>query len=187
LRDALIIFYQHGGPNANRASIIQNPEKDADEAVSMSVWLEGRCHKYRVEEDGERLDWKKEKGWILLGENFQTDLLGVTVSEALPLALAAGRVHSVLWKCVVTSGGTVERLNATVLLIQLTQFPNCRTVARISIARLARTLPSTTTDFHCDSVARCLDCCGISRLAGQFTQHTLAGRVGPGRPTRTGS
>jgi hypothetical protein len=60
------------------------PEEDADEAVSMSVFLEGRCRKYRVEEAGERLDWKKQKGWILLGENFQTDLLGVTVSEALP-------------------------------------------------------------------------------------------------------
>jgi hypothetical protein len=61
------------------------PEEDADAAVSMSVWLGGRCRKYRVEEDGEQLDSKKEKGWILLGENFQTDLLGVTVSEALPL------------------------------------------------------------------------------------------------------
>jgi hypothetical protein len=61
------------------------PVEDADEAVSMSVWLEGRCRKYRVGEDCERLDWKKEKGWILLGENLHTDLLGVTVSEALPL------------------------------------------------------------------------------------------------------
>jgi hypothetical protein len=51
----------------------------------MSMWLGGRCRKYRVGEDGKRLDWKKVKGWILLGENFQTDLLGVTVSEALPL------------------------------------------------------------------------------------------------------
>jgi hypothetical protein len=66
------------------------PEEHADEAVPMSVWLEGRCRKYRVGEDGERLDWKKEKGWILLGESFQTDLLGVTVSEALPLDPGCG-------------------------------------------------------------------------------------------------
>jgi len=60
------------------------PKEEADKAVSMSVWLEGRCRKYRVGGSDDRLERKEEKGWILLSENCQSDLLGVTVSEAVP-------------------------------------------------------------------------------------------------------
>jgi hypothetical protein len=93
----------------------QSPKNHADADVSMSVWLEGRCRKYRVGEDGERSDRKEEKGWIVLGENFQVDFLGVTVSEALPLdpgdenALCAAEGHCRQRR----SSGAAERNGAT--------------------------------------------------------------------------
>lgn len=60
------------------------PTESTDPSVSLSVWLEGKCRKYRVEEDGSHVASKIERGWVLLGESNQTDLFGVTVSEALP-------------------------------------------------------------------------------------------------------
>ena len=60
------------------------PNEDADEKVALSVWLEGKCRKYRVGDDGALVDMKEERGWLLLGENNQMGLLGVSISEALP-------------------------------------------------------------------------------------------------------
>ena len=60
------------------------PNEDADEQVDLSVWLEGKCRKYRVGDDGAHVDMKEERGWLLLGENNQMGLLGVSISEALP-------------------------------------------------------------------------------------------------------
>ena len=69
----------------------KHPTDETDEAVGFSVWLEGKCRKCRVGEDGGHIGskihsgLKTERGWVLLGESNQTDLLGVSVSEALPL------------------------------------------------------------------------------------------------------
>jgi hypothetical protein len=57
------------------------------EEVPLSVWIEGKCRKYRVQRDGERVTLKKQRGWILLGKSLQTEMLGVSVSEALPRAV----------------------------------------------------------------------------------------------------
>lgn len=60
------------------------PTHETDEAVGLSVWLEGKCRKYRVEEEGSHVGSKIERGWVLLGESNQAALFGVSVSEALP-------------------------------------------------------------------------------------------------------
>jgi len=60
------------------------PSEDADTAVDLSVWLEGKCRKYRIGDSGDHVDMKNERGWVLLGESNQTELLGVSISEALP-------------------------------------------------------------------------------------------------------
>jgi hypothetical protein len=61
-----------------------HPNQDADPAIPLSVWLEGKCRKYRVESDGSRVESKLDRGWVMLGESNQCGLLGVSVSEALP-------------------------------------------------------------------------------------------------------
>lgn len=61
-----------------------NPNNDADPSIPLSVWLEGKCRKYRVESDGSRVQSKLNRGWVMLGESNQCGLLGVSVSEALP-------------------------------------------------------------------------------------------------------
>jgi hypothetical protein len=60
------------------------PYEYADEEVALSVWLEGKCRKYRVGFDGAHVEMKEERGWVLLGETNQVGLLGVSISEALP-------------------------------------------------------------------------------------------------------
>jgi hypothetical protein len=62
----------------------ENPSEDAWPEIRLSVWIERKCRKYRVQEDGKRVSEKLYRGWVLLGESGQTDLLGVSVSEALP-------------------------------------------------------------------------------------------------------
>ncbi|KAL3911917.1 MAG: hypothetical protein SGILL_007093 [Bacillariaceae sp.] len=61
-----------------------HPKEDADPTIPLSVWLEGKCRKYRVESDGSRVESKLDRGWVMLGESNQCGLLGVSVSEALP-------------------------------------------------------------------------------------------------------
>jgi hypothetical protein len=62
----------------------ENPLEDAWPEIPLSVWIEGKCRKYRVQEDGKRVSEKLHRGWVLLGESGQADVLGVSVSEALP-------------------------------------------------------------------------------------------------------
>jgi len=62
----------------------ENPSEDAWNSVPMSVWVEGKCRKYRVKEDGRRVSEKLHRGWVLLGESNQFGFLGVSMSEALP-------------------------------------------------------------------------------------------------------
>jgi hypothetical protein len=49
----------------------------------MSVWVEGKCRKYRVQEDGRRVSENVRRGWVLLGASNQFGFLGVSMSEAL--------------------------------------------------------------------------------------------------------
>ena len=65
----------------------ENPSEDAWAAVPKSVWIEGRCRRYRVREDGKRIQEKSHRGWVLLGESNQTDLLaeGTEVLGRMPV------------------------------------------------------------------------------------------------------
>jgi hypothetical protein len=58
--------------------------------IRLSVWIEGKCRKYRVASQGTRVPAKIELGWHLLGEPAQTGLLGTSVSEALPQESTVG-------------------------------------------------------------------------------------------------
>ena len=60
------------------------PDKDTHPTIPLSVWLEGKCRKYHVESDGSQAELKLNRGWVMLGESCQCDLLGVSVLEALP-------------------------------------------------------------------------------------------------------
>ena len=62
----------------------ERPSEDASPKIPLSVWIEGKCRKYRVENDGTRVPRQLFRGWTLLGESSQESMLGVTVSEALP-------------------------------------------------------------------------------------------------------
>ena len=62
----------------------QYPKEGTDKGVPLSVWLEGKCRTYRVDDGGCGVGLKHENGWVLMGESNQADLLGVSVSEALP-------------------------------------------------------------------------------------------------------
>jgi hypothetical protein len=62
----------------------EHPSEDAWAEIPLSVWIEGKCRKYRVQDDGKRVSEKLHRGWVLLGESNQVDFLGVSVSEALP-------------------------------------------------------------------------------------------------------
>lgn len=62
----------------------ETPSEDAWDDVPTSVWIEGKCRRYRVQDDGRRVQEKLHRGWVMLGESNQADLLGVSVSEALP-------------------------------------------------------------------------------------------------------
>lgn len=62
----------------------ENPSEDAWKEIPTSVWIEGKCRRYRVRGDGQRVSTKLYRGWTMLGESNQVDLLGVSVVEALP-------------------------------------------------------------------------------------------------------
>jgi hypothetical protein len=51
--------------------------------VGLSVWIGGSCRKYCVEA-GTRVPQTKKYGWVLMGADRQVDMLGVSISEALP-------------------------------------------------------------------------------------------------------
>ena len=53
------------------------------EDVGLSVWIGGSCRRYRVE-DGVRVASKEKYGWVLMVADMQYDMLGVSISEALP-------------------------------------------------------------------------------------------------------
>jgi len=53
--------------------------------VKKSIWIGGLCKQYRVNPDtGARLSQKEKNGWILMARDTQVDMLGVSISEALP-------------------------------------------------------------------------------------------------------
>jgi hypothetical protein len=54
------------------------------------VWIEGKCLKYRVQEEGKPVSEKLHRGWVLLEESGQANVLGVSVSEALPQGPVCG-------------------------------------------------------------------------------------------------
>jgi hypothetical protein len=51
--------------------------------VGLSVWIGGSCRKYRVDA-GTRVPQTEKYGWVLMGADRQVDMLGVSISEALP-------------------------------------------------------------------------------------------------------
>mmetsp|Transcript_1124 Transcript_1124/g.2486 ORF Transcript_1124/g.2486 Transcript_1124/m.2486 type:complete len:298 (+) Transcript_1124:965-1858(+) len=51
--------------------------------IGLSVWIGGSCRRYRVE-DGERVPATEKHGWVLMGGSVQSEMLGVSISEALP-------------------------------------------------------------------------------------------------------
>jgi hypothetical protein len=57
---------------------------EASQQVPLSVWIEGKCRKYRTLEHGARVEISEVRGWQMLSESYQADMLGVSVSEALP-------------------------------------------------------------------------------------------------------
>eukprot|EP00977_Amphora_coffeiformis_P015461 scaffold4511_cov171-Amphora_coffeaeformis.AAC.27 len=64
------------------------PSEDAWKSVAASVWAEGKCPQYRVQDGGMRVAKKKHKGWTMLSNFHQASMLGVTVAEALAPAPA---------------------------------------------------------------------------------------------------
>mmetsp|Transcript_24515 Transcript_24515/g.58165 ORF Transcript_24515/g.58165 Transcript_24515/m.58165 type:complete len:577 (+) Transcript_24515:284-2014(+) len=65
------------------------PTGDASPDVPLSIWIEGKCRKYRIAEDGAHVQKTISLGWIILGESGQLSMLGVSVSEALPASSPA--------------------------------------------------------------------------------------------------
>ena len=58
----------------------ENPSEDAWATVPQSVWIEGKCRKYRWQEDGKRVPEKLHRGWVLLGESRQGNRIRLTFS-----------------------------------------------------------------------------------------------------------
>jgi hypothetical protein len=78
----LLVFSFPAGYQCKQGTM--HPNEDADPTIPLSVWLEGKCRKYRVESDGSQVESKFDRGWVMLGESNQCGLLGVLVLEALP-------------------------------------------------------------------------------------------------------
>jgi hypothetical protein len=72
----------------------EHPSEDAWQEVPLSVWLEGKCRRYRVEADGRQVAAKKQRGWVMMGESKQAAMLGTSVAEALPQDIALGTSSS---------------------------------------------------------------------------------------------
>jgi hypothetical protein len=62
----------------------ERPTEIASPIVPLSVWVEGKCRKYRVSTAGNRVPVDNVLGWEILGTNRQNEMLGVSISEALP-------------------------------------------------------------------------------------------------------
>jgi hypothetical protein len=63
-----------------------HPTKVASAKVPLSVWVEGTCRSYR-RQDASRSYYgtmKKEKRWTMLGASNEQEILGISISEALP-------------------------------------------------------------------------------------------------------
>lgn len=69
----------------------ENPTEEAWKDVSVWVWIAGKCRIYRVQDDGQRVSKKLHRGWTLRSESHQTNLLGVSIAEALPQAEASSQ------------------------------------------------------------------------------------------------
>ena len=67
------------------------PDKEhcAWEDIKLSVWIGGSCRKYRVNEWGARAPCVVKNGWKAMGQDTQFDMLGVSISEALPHHVAS--------------------------------------------------------------------------------------------------
>lgn len=77
----------------------ESPTAEASRDVPLSVWVEGNCRKYRVQENGARLPRKKFRNWELLWEPEQVQMLGVSVSEALPQECCAVNEGHCKYQC----------------------------------------------------------------------------------------
>jgi hypothetical protein len=63
----------------------QHPTVEASsEKVPLAVWIEGKCRQYRARGDDRLVAIANVRGWKVLSESYQADMLGVSVSEALP-------------------------------------------------------------------------------------------------------
>ena len=67
------------------------PVDGAWKDVAASVWVEGKCRQYRVQDGGKRVAEKGHKGWKLLSDSNQANMLGITAAEALPQARGSAK------------------------------------------------------------------------------------------------
>ena len=72
---------------------LPNEEHDAWEGVNLSVWIGGSCRMYRIDKAGARVPCAEKFGWKVLGQDTQFDMLGVSISEALPHHVASVNSH----------------------------------------------------------------------------------------------
>ncbi|CAB9515517.1 expressed unknown protein [Seminavis robusta] len=69
-----------------------------EEDVSLSVWIGGSCRQYRVE-GGTHVAQTKKHGWVLMGGDAQFDMLGVSISEALPQHVSSVSTFEPITSC----------------------------------------------------------------------------------------
>ena len=72
------------GYQCKLGSELPNGEHRAWKEVPLSVWIGGSCRTYRVDDKQKRVEHTEKFGWKVLGKNTQFDMLGVSISEALP-------------------------------------------------------------------------------------------------------
>ena len=72
------------GYQCKLGSELPNGEHRAWKEVPLSVWIGGSCRTYRVDDKQKRVEHIEKFGWKVLGKNTQFDMLGVSISEALP-------------------------------------------------------------------------------------------------------
>jgi hypothetical protein len=49
----------------------ETPSEDAWNGVALSIWIEGKCRKYRVQPDGKHVPAKLHRGWHLMGKRLR--------------------------------------------------------------------------------------------------------------------
>lgn len=72
----------------------EHPCEEASNDIPLSVWLEGKCRKYRIV-TGKRAQRVEKNGWQLMGASGQASMLGVSIAEALPMDVPALEVNKI--------------------------------------------------------------------------------------------